>query len=121
MRSTAATHLSTLFGEDGFGEDDVLRRGRSGRTVGPMSEIKDNREAGRYELDVGGQIAFALYRRDGSTLYIRHVEAPVPLRGTGAAGRLMEGIMAIARGERLTVVPLCSYAAAWIRRHQARD
>lgn len=119
MRSTAATRLSTLFGADGFGKNGALCRGRSGPTVDPMSEVKDNREASRYELEIGGQIVFALYGRDGSTLYIRHVEAPVPLRGTGAAGRLMEGIMAIARDQHLTVVPLCSYAAAWIRRRQA--
>ena len=79
--------------------------------------VRDNAQANRYELDVGGQIVFALYRRDGATLYIRHVEAPVPLRGTGAAGRLMHGIMEIAAREKLHVVPLCSYAAAWIRRH----
>lgn len=83
-----------------------------------MTAVKDNAPASRYELDVGGQIAFATYRGDGSTLYIRHVEAPPPLRGTGAAGRLMEGIMEIAGHARLTVVPLCSYAAAWIRRHR---
>ena len=83
-----------------------------------MTDVKDNRQTNRYELDVGGQTVFALYRRDGSTLYIRHVEAPPPLRGTGAASRLMEGIMEIAGRERLNVVPLCSYAAAWIRRRQ---
>jgi predicted GNAT family acetyltransferase len=48
---------------------------------------------------------------------IRHVEAPPRLRGKGTAGRLMEGIMASARAEGLKVVPLCSYAAAWLRRH----
>ncbi len=85
-----------------------------------MTDVKDNPQTSRYELDVGGQIVFALYRREGATLYIRHVEAPPPLRGTGAAGRLMEGIMEIAGQERLTVVPLCSYAAAWIRRHRPR-
>ena len=79
--------------------------------------VRDNPETNRYELDVGGQVVFAIYRRDGSTLYIRHVEAPPSLRGTGAAGRLMEGIMEIARAERLNIVPLCSYAAAWMRRH----
>jgi predicted GNAT family acetyltransferase len=81
------------------------------------SAVRDNPNAGRYELDVDGQIVFANYRRDGSTLIIRHVEAPPPLRGTGAAGRLMQGIVEIARTDGLTVQPLCSYAAAWLRRH----
>lgn len=81
--------------------------------------VQDNPGASRFELDIGGQIVFALYRRDGATLYIRHVEAPPSLRGTGAAGRLMEGIVEIAARETLAIVPICSYAAAWMRRHRA--
>jgi predicted GNAT family acetyltransferase len=91
-------------------------------TEGMTSQVTDNREKSRFELDVAGQIAFANYRRQGATLVIPHVEAPLPLRGTGAAGRLMQGVMEIARAEGLRVVPLCGYASAWIRRHkQYRD
>ena len=84
--------------------------------------VTDNREAGRFELAVDGGIVFAIYRRDGATVVIRHVEAPPHLRGTGAAGRLMDGIVARARAEHLKLRPLCSYAAAWLRRHpETRD
>lgn len=79
--------------------------------------LRDNRENTRYELDVDGQIVFADYRRDGDTLYINYVEAPPSLRGSGAAGRLMEGVVEAAKSEGLKIVPLCGYAAAWIRRH----
>jgi len=79
--------------------------------------ITDNRDASRYELEIDGGIVFAIYRRDGATVVIRHVEAPPFLRGSGAAGRLMEGIVAQARAEHLKLRPLCSYAAAWLRRH----
>jgi predicted GNAT family acetyltransferase len=82
------------------------------------TEVRDNRETCRYELEIDGRVVFATYRRAGATVFIRHVEAPLPLRGTGAAGRLMEGIMAIARAEGLKLVPHCGYAAAWIRRHR---
>lgn len=82
------------------------------------STITDNREKRRFELDIDGQIAFANYRREGTRLVIPHVEAPPPLRGTGAAGRLMQGVMEIARAEGLKIVPLCGYASAWIRRHK---
>ncbi len=83
-----------------------------------MTQVVDNPAASRYELAVDGQVAFALYRRDGPTLIIRHVQAPPSLRGKGVAGRLMQGIMEIARAEGLRVRPLCSYAAAWLARHQ---
>jgi predicted GNAT family acetyltransferase len=81
-------------------------------------QIRDNAERSRYELEIDGQIVFANYRRDGAILSILHVEAPIPLRGTGAASRLMQGIVEIARATGAKIVPLCSYAAAWLRRHR---
>jgi predicted GNAT family acetyltransferase len=80
--------------------------------------VRDNLDRSRFELDVGGQIAFATYARRGRTLVIPHVEAPPNLRGTGAAGQLMRGVMEAARAEGLKVSPLCGYAAAWIRRNR---
>jgi predicted GNAT family acetyltransferase len=46
------------------------------------------------------------------------VESPPSLRGTGAAGRLMQGVTELARAQNLRIVPICSYAAAWMRRHR---
>jgi predicted GNAT family acetyltransferase len=80
--------------------------------------VRDNYERSRFEFEIDGQIVFASYQRTGSTLAILHVEAPLPLRGTGAAGRLMEGIMEIARATGAKIVPLCGYASAWLRRHR---
>ncbi|QCI67483.1 GNAT family N-acetyltransferase [Phreatobacter stygius] len=82
------------------------------------SAIHDNIDDRRFELTVDGRIVFADYRREPSSIVIFHVEAPVPLRGTGAAGRLMEGIVELARAENRELVPLCSYASAWMRRHK---
>lgn len=82
-----------------------------------MSAVVDNLAAHRFELVEQGHIAFADYRLSGNRLILPHVEAAMPLRGTGAAGRLMEGVLAQARARGLKVVPLCGYAAAYIRRH----
>lgn len=79
--------------------------------------ITDNAAVSRFELDVGGQTVFARYRRQDDTVVILHVEAPPGLRGTGAAGRLMQGIADHAKAEGLKLVPVCSYAAAWLKRH----
>jgi len=79
--------------------------------------VRDNPGKGRFELDVAGQIVFARYARQGSILIIPYVEAPYNLRGTGAAGRLLTGVMEIARAEGLKVRPYCGYAAAWMHRH----
>jgi hypothetical protein len=53
----------------------------------------------------------------GDRLAIPHVEAPPALRGTGTAGRLMTGVLQIVRDRGLKVIPVCPYAAAFIRRH----
>ena len=82
-----------------------------------MPEVKDNPALGRFEMVEAGQVVFADYRRDGERLFIDHVEAPPALRGTGAAGRFMQGLVAEARREGATLVPICSYAVAWLRRH----
>lgn len=80
--------------------------------------VIDNTGANRFELDVDGQVAHADYRVIGDTLYIDYVEAPPALRGTGAAGRLMEGVMSAAAEKGYAVEPVCGYAAAWMRRHR---
>ena len=79
--------------------------------------VTDNTERRRFELVEQGLVAFADYRRDAGRLILPHVEAPPALRGTGAAGRLMSGVLEIARAEGLKVVPICPYAAVFIRRH----
>ncbi|HEX4273680.1 MAG TPA: GNAT family N-acetyltransferase [Rhizomicrobium sp.] len=79
--------------------------------------MEDNKQLHRFELIENGLVVFADYRtRDGKYL-LPHVEAEPALRGTGAAGRLMEAIVAHARAEKLILVPRCSYALAWFKRH----
>ena len=82
-----------------------------------MDQVIDNPEKSRFELEEQGLVAFAAYRLHGERLVIPHVEAPPALRGTGAAGRLMTGVLDIVRQRGLKVVPLCPYAAAFIQRH----
>ena len=82
------------------------------------NRVQDNVERSRFELDIDGQVVFASYRRQGPVLAIYHVEAPPRLRGTGAAGRLMQGVVEAARQEGRKILPYCGYAAAWIRRHR---
>ncbi len=82
----------------------------------------DNSEKGRFELTESGHLAYATYRITDGRMQIPYVEAAVPLRGTGAASRLMEQVAATARARSLKVVPLCGYASSWFRRHpEQRD
>jgi len=82
-----------------------------------VAEVRDVREKSRFELEEGGGVSFADYRRgaDG-TIAILHVETPAALRGQGIAGRLMDGIVALARAEGARLAPICPYAVAYLRR-----
>ena len=82
-----------------------------------MSQLRDDAVRGRLEMDEQSQVVFADYRREGRRLLIDHVEAPISLRGTGAAGRFMQALTERARREGVTLVPICSYAAHWLARH----
>jgi predicted GNAT family acetyltransferase len=84
--------------------------------------VTDDPARQRYELVVDGHTAFADYRREPGRMVIAYVEAPPALRGTGAAGRLMRGVLDQARRDGVKVVPLCAYARAYMLRHaQYRD
>lgn len=83
-----------------------------------MTDVRDNTARSRFELDVEGQMAIADYRRQDGRLMITHVETPPALQGGGVAGRLMAGVVEAARAEGAKIVPVCSYAAAYMRRHK---
>jgi len=78
----------------------------------------NNEEKSRFELHVGDSFAYADYRLEGNFLYIDKVEAPVELRGTGTASKLMQYIVDAAKIADLIIVPVCPYAVSWMQRRQ---
>jgi predicted GNAT family acetyltransferase len=70
----------------------------------------------RYELDVGGAIAFANYRRSATTDIITHTETPPALRGRGIASELIKGALELIRADGRKVVAGCSFVADYLRR-----
>jgi len=86
------------------------------------SLVTDNTARERFELEEGGHLAYAAYRRTPGELTIPYVEAAPELRGKGTAGRLMEGVVEHARAHELKITPICGYAVAWFQRNpNARD
>ncbi len=83
-----------------------------------MTNVTDNTSSSRYELITDGHVSVADYRLDGDQLIITHVGVPEELRGRGIAAELMAGVVADAKGRGLTIVPVCSYAAAYMKRQK---
>jgi predicted GNAT family acetyltransferase len=83
-----------------------------------MDSFRDNAAAGRYELDHEHGPSFAEYQDRGEARLIMHVETPDAARGKGYAAQLMAAVVESARAAGLKLVPRCSYAVAYFRRHQ---
>lgn len=80
-------------------------------------EFKVNEAEKQFELHVAGKMAFLEYIREGEKIFMTHTEAPDELRGTGAAGKLVERSLQCSKDNGLTVVPSCSYVADYINKH----
>ncbi len=87
-----------------------------------MSDFRDVPDEQRFEQDFPDEsgkprTVFADYSRRGEERAILHVEAPMALRGSGAAGKFMQSLANHARAEKMRLTPVCGYAVAWFRRH----
>lgn len=74
-------------------------------------------EKNRFETTVEGYPSKLDYIQDGKNFVITHVGVHPELRGQGLAGHIVEASLAYAKENDLRVIPMCSYAAAYIRRH----
>ncbi len=82
-----------------------------------MNAVIDDRAAGRFEIAVDGQTAFAAYRREQDRVIFTHTIVPTALGGRGVGSHLVQGALDRVRAEGLTVVPECSFVADYIERH----
>ncbi len=81
------------------------------------SEIRHNREMHRFEITLDRQIAVLDYHQAGDRISITHTGVPIQFRGRGIAAALTKAALDYAAEQKLKVIPLCSYAAAYIDRH----
>lgn len=79
--------------------------------------VRDNKTQSRFELDVGGVVAFANYRRAPSTVIITHTETPRALRGRGIASELVKGALELIRTDGLKVVAGCGFVVGYLQKH----
>ncbi len=82
-----------------------------------MSDLRDNTDERRYELDSPEGRSFADYRDVAGVRVILHVETPSEARGRGYASKLMKLVVDEARGNNLKLRASCAFAVAYFRRH----
>lgn len=80
-------------------------------------DIQHNRGVQRFEVEVDGVLCVLDYQLAEGGMAITHTEVPPAVGGRGVAGELVRTTLDYARMKGWQVVPLCSYAEAWIQRH----
>lgn len=80
-------------------------------------EVIHNPGENRFETTIDGKLSKLDYIQNGKNFVITHVGVDPSLRGYGVAGKIVEAGIEYARENSFRVVPMCSYAAAYIRRH----
>ena len=90
----------------------------------PMSDerqgfdVADAPDRSRFELRRDGElVSYAVYRADERVVVVPDVETVPEHRGQGMADRLMEGVVDLLRRDGRTILPLCSWAAGYLRAH----
>ena len=80
-------------------------------------EVTHNPTERRFEVWIDGYLSKLDYIQDGKNFVITHVGVFPELRGQGIAGKITQTSLEYAKEHGLRVIPMCSYAAAYIRRN----
>lgn len=79
-------------------------------------EIRHNPAQNRFEFEIDSHLAVLEYRLDDTTISFTHTGVPSELGGRGLGGQLVRAGLDYARAEGLSVIPLCSFVAAYIQK-----
>lgn len=81
------------------------------------TDVRNNPDRSRFELEVDGALAFANYRLVPGAVIITHTETPPALRGRGIASTLIEGALNHIRAEGSKVIAGCGFVVDYLRKH----
>lgn len=80
--------------------------------------ITNNHELNRYETEVEGHLCELNYSQADSVMTISRVYVPSPVEGRGIASALTQFALDDCKARGLSVVAVCPYVFAWIKRHE---
>jgi len=80
-------------------------------------KITNDESLNRLEVSVDGGLGVLRYQIARDTMWLLHVQVPQEAQGHGVASQLTRTALELAKERGLKVVPVCSFAATYIRRH----
>ena len=81
------------------------------------SPVRHDPELHRFHATVDGRGAELVYRLKDNVMTITHTGVPDEIGGRGIAAALVKAALEHAQASGWKVIPLCSYAAAYMARH----
>ena len=89
----------------------------SGVEEAAAADVRDNREASRFEIAADAEIAFLDYVRKPDSIVFVHTEVPTALRGKGLAHLLAAAGLETARRDGLSIVAKCPFVRKYLKQH----
>ena len=80
-------------------------------------EVTHNEADRRFETWIEGHLSKLDYIQDGKNFVITHVGVYPEFRNQGLAAKIVDAGLEYAKQNSLRVIPMCAYAAAYIRRN----
>jgi predicted GNAT family acetyltransferase len=81
-------------------------------------DIRNNERDSQFETNVDGYLAYSAYDLEHpDRIVFTHTVVPEELSGRGIGGEIVKFGLDHAREKGMTVVPQCTYVAAFIKRH----
>jgi predicted GNAT family acetyltransferase len=79
--------------------------------------VRNNPARNRYELEVDGHLAVAMYSLAPGVITFVHTEVPAALGGRGIGTTLARGALEDVRRQGLKVVVRCSFIRSFMTKH----
>ena len=82
-----------------------------------IDNFHDNEARNRFELDVGGTIAFVTYRKTPDTITLEHTIVPPELGGQGVGSKLARATLDAVRAQGRKLIVECKFIQGYMRKH----
>ena len=79
--------------------------------------FRDNEERNRFELDVGGTVAFVTYRKSADKITLLHTEVPPELGGKGIGSKLARATLDAVRAQGRKLIVECEFIRSFMSKH----
>jgi len=79
--------------------------------------FRDNEASNRFELDVGGAIAFVAYRKSPGAITLVHTEVPAALGGKGIGSKLARATLDAVRAQGRKLTVKCEFIQSFLGKH----